>query len=62
MFVLELSIEAFVCILDEGVGHFVLVFGGEDLGAGEPPRLISIEVGRVLVRTQVHAEGELILG
>ena len=62
MLVLELSIEAFVCILDESVGHFILVFGGEDLGAGESPRLISIEVGRVLVGAQVHAEGELVLG
>lgn len=61
VFVFKLSIEAFVCILDEGISHLILVFGREDFGAGESPWLISIELGRILVRTQVHTEGELVL-
>ena len=60
VFVFKLSIEAFVCILDERVSHLVLAFRREDLGPGESPWLVSIELSRVLVRTQVHTEGEFV--
>ena len=60
VFVFELSVEAFVCILDEGVSHLILALRREDFGARETPWLISIELGGVFVRTQVHTEGELV--
>ena len=57
VFVFELAVEAFVCILDEGVSHLILALRREDLGAWQTPWLVSIELGGVLVGTQVHTEG-----
>ena len=57
VFVFELAVEAFVCILDEGVSHLILALRREDLRAWKSPWLVSIELGGVLVRTQVHTEG-----
>ena len=56
VFVFELAIEAFVCILDEGVSHLVLALRREDFGSWKAPWLSSIELRRVLVRTQVHTK------
>lgn len=60
MLVFKLRSELFVRVCQERVRQRVLLLRLEHLRARHLPGLKSIELSRILVGTQIHAESELI--
>ena len=60
--VFEHLLKSLVRLSQERLCVVVLLARAERLRSGQPPRIRSVELRRVLVRAQVHVEGELVLG